>query len=403
MSCGCGGAAGGGGFLLNPPNSVRSPFGIFNTEGYKARLTFDTSEAFNLLMNTSPPGACVDNLAGLGAGNLTNGAYTYKITFVTATGETDGGTTSGGVTVVDAAVDGQVALTSIPTGPTFVTSRKIYRTVAGGTQHKLVATIADNTTTTYTDNIADAALGANVPTANTTLDARLSVSNTGQVMINHAGATTVASLAFGVSTRGITAVGGLALLDPTALTVIINGTSQFYIDNDEVRMRSNTGFSFTDGTAASGTPDAVLTRAAAGVMLLAGASGGVAALRQSGGNGSYLSRGVFTELLTIAAAAFTDTATLIAANAVVLAVAVRVVTVIPTAATFTVTGAVSATVFNTAAVAVAAGSTDPGTAAGAYFNAANQAIRITPNVAPAAGTGQVRVVCYTYTAVPPTA
>lgn len=100
------------------------------------------------------------------AGNL-NGAYTYKITFVTASGETQGGTTSASVSPVNQ----QVNLTAIPTGTAgFVTARKIYRTAAAGADgtQKLVTTLADNITTTYTDNIADASLGATVSKANST-------------------------------------------------------------------------------------------------------------------------------------------------------------------------------------------------------------------------------------------
>lgn len=59
----------------------------------------------------------------------------------------------------------QVALSSIPIGASAVTARKVYRTVAAGAQLKLLTTIADNTTTTYTDSTADASLGANVPTS----------------------------------------------------------------------------------------------------------------------------------------------------------------------------------------------------------------------------------------------
>ena len=61
----------------------------------------------------------------------------------------------------------RIALSAIPTGGALVTSRKIYRTAAGGTQRKLLATIADNTTTSYVDTVTDASLGANVPTSNT--------------------------------------------------------------------------------------------------------------------------------------------------------------------------------------------------------------------------------------------
>ena len=64
--------------------------------------------------------------------------------------------------------DGQVSLTAIPTGPAGVTSRKIYRTVSGDTgDYKLVGSLGDNTTTTYTDNTADASLGASAPGTNT--------------------------------------------------------------------------------------------------------------------------------------------------------------------------------------------------------------------------------------------
>lgn len=99
----------------------------------------------------------------LGAAGILNGAYTYKITFVTANGETEGGTTSASISPVNQ----QVNLSAIPLGASGVMQRKIYRTLAGGTQHKFVATIADNTTTTYIDNLADGSLGANAQTATT--------------------------------------------------------------------------------------------------------------------------------------------------------------------------------------------------------------------------------------------
>ena len=109
------------------------------------------------------------------AGNL-NGAYTYKITFITGVvksdgtldivGETSGGTTSASVNPVNQQVD----LTNIPIGPTGTIGRRIYRTAAGGADgtQKLVTTIEDNVTTVWTDNVADASLGATVPSTNTT-------------------------------------------------------------------------------------------------------------------------------------------------------------------------------------------------------------------------------------------
>lgn len=104
------------------------------------------------------------------AGNVDNGVHRYLATFVTADGETEAGTISAAVTVADKTVNGKVTLTAIPLGGALVTSRKLYRTAAGGSTYLLLATLADNTTTTYTDNIADSALGAGAPSTNTTND-----------------------------------------------------------------------------------------------------------------------------------------------------------------------------------------------------------------------------------------
>ena len=61
----------------------------------------------------------------------------------------------------------QVALSNLAIGGATVTQRSIYRTKAGLSQLQLVATLANNTATTYVDAIADAALGANAPSADT--------------------------------------------------------------------------------------------------------------------------------------------------------------------------------------------------------------------------------------------
>jgi len=111
-----------------------------------------------------------------------------------------------------------------------------------------------------------------------------------------------------------------------------------------------------------------------------------------------------TEETTIAAAATTDTTITIPQYAQVYAVSVRVTTLIPTAATFTVGTAATADLFSGVGrtVAVAAGTTDPCTAGGLnYFNAVT-AVRITPNVAPAANTGRVRVTIHYIEVTPPT-
>ena len=107
------------------------------------------------------PGALTDDLAGTGAGLLSNGAYLYKVTLVNANGESMDGTASGGVTVADYTSNGKVALSGIPTGAAGTTSRKIYRTLAGGTAYKFLYEIPDNSTVVYEDNIADATIAGN--------------------------------------------------------------------------------------------------------------------------------------------------------------------------------------------------------------------------------------------------
>jgi hypothetical protein len=58
-----------------------------------------------------------------------------------------------------------VLLSAIAVGSVAITARKIYRTPAGGSELRLVTTIANNTATTYIDTLADAGLGPAAPTA----------------------------------------------------------------------------------------------------------------------------------------------------------------------------------------------------------------------------------------------
>lgn len=107
------------------------------------------------------------------AGSVNAGAHRYRVTFVTPDGETDGGDISAAVTVVNPAVNGQVALTDIPLGGGAVTARRVYRTAANGSVFLFLQQISDNTTTTLLDTTADLLLGASCPTTNSTNDPEL--------------------------------------------------------------------------------------------------------------------------------------------------------------------------------------------------------------------------------------
>jgi hypothetical protein len=124
--------------------------------------TYEVPDAVFLWIGVNDPVLTAAALAQGGAGNVDVGAHDYSVTYVGSfsgvTGESPPGK-HGTITVATSA--SQVNLTAIPTGPTGTTSRKIYRSKAGTTTPLyLVTTLGDSTTTTYTDNTADASLGA---------------------------------------------------------------------------------------------------------------------------------------------------------------------------------------------------------------------------------------------------
>jgi hypothetical protein len=94
-----------------------------------------------------------------GVAGSPNGAYQYKVTFVTALGETETSAASTSLTVSSKKITVTVPVSTSRA----VTSRNVYRTVASGTAFKLLTAIADNTTTSYLDNIADGSLTTAAP------------------------------------------------------------------------------------------------------------------------------------------------------------------------------------------------------------------------------------------------
>lgn len=96
-------------------------------------------------------------LADNGAGAMAAGTYFYAVTYRnTTTGSRSNPVLAGSIVL---AANRQVRLTVIPTSAdTQVNDREIWRTTAGGARYFKVGDIADNVTTTYNDNTADAAL-----------------------------------------------------------------------------------------------------------------------------------------------------------------------------------------------------------------------------------------------------
>lgn len=123
-----------------------------------ARLNVNGVGSNTIVLAFGTESAPTAALVATASGNLTNGTYKYKATWVINGYENAPSGASNTVTV-----DGthkQIDLTAIAVGPTGTGSRKLYRTIAGGATFLLLTTIADNSTTTYTDNVADGSLGA---------------------------------------------------------------------------------------------------------------------------------------------------------------------------------------------------------------------------------------------------
>lgn len=97
-----------------------------------------------------------------GAAGNPNGLYSYKIVNVN-TQSVAGNPSSASANITVAST--KVELTSIPVAPQShgVSSRRIYRNVTSGATWFLLATLGDNTTTVYSDDTADASLGAAAP------------------------------------------------------------------------------------------------------------------------------------------------------------------------------------------------------------------------------------------------
>ena len=109
--------------------------------------------------------------AATGGGLNANGVYQYRVVFgdgtVGSITDTEGTPSSTISPPALGAADDTMNLTGIPVDPNgSYSTRRIYRTLDGGSTFYFVGEINDNVTTTFQDTVSDAAAGAN-PTLNT--------------------------------------------------------------------------------------------------------------------------------------------------------------------------------------------------------------------------------------------
>jgi len=122
-----------------------------------ATSTYSISSAVKARKAGVDPPGTAPTLADSTVAGTPNGVYYGKITFVNADGyESNPSAASASLTVASKKITWTAPVDASAGNTT--ASRKLYRTKAGGSVYYYVATISDNTTTAYTDNIADTSL-----------------------------------------------------------------------------------------------------------------------------------------------------------------------------------------------------------------------------------------------------
>jgi hypothetical protein len=232
--------------LATGNDNVAAGFYALHNLNVGNRNVFLGSEADAFIPNSSSMTATP--VAGAG---LEIGAYTYRVSFVldgveTALSETpkNATTTSG---------NQQVNLAVIPTysGPRTCSARRIYRTPVGGENlYYLVGTLADNTTTTFSDTTADGSLAAQPDALNNSiaLGYRARVLKSGQMVVGSPDAR-ITEAYIG---------GGVDDTSPAALTLGSSNASGTNVAGANLRLRAGT----STGTGKPG--NLILSAAAAG-------------------------------------------------------------------------------------------------------------------------------------------
>ncbi|MGH7233843.1 MAG: beta strand repeat-containing protein, partial [Candidatus Saccharimonadales bacterium] len=159
--------------IQNTANS-NSEFNINDSVGANVLNVSTSTNTLNLngninLVQTNGPTTAPSGTIASGSGlNVTGGGdpYQYVVSYVTASGQTNAGPSSSGITTTSG--NQAIDLSNIPISPSpLVIGRDVYRTTSSENWlYYFVTYIPDNTTTTYVDNIPDSQLGYIAPGTN---------------------------------------------------------------------------------------------------------------------------------------------------------------------------------------------------------------------------------------------
>lgn len=223
------------------------------------------TDSTNLILSgvVSPPAAPTLALATGTALNV--GSYHYAYTYVAADGgETLQGTSAAITTTTN---NQNVTLSNIAAGPYGTTARNIYRTLVGGSTYYFVATLNDNTTTTYNDTASDTTIQANAlaPTS-PTFGSTLRIKNGATTTLTLAGDGTITSSGKLILSGTLSADGGLVTSD---------GTGTFSLTSLQIAMNDTSNTDSHIKNVAVHSPAATAPTSAPGVSLTSGTALGV--------------------------------------------------------------------------------------------------------------------------------
>ncbi|SIS88222.1 hypothetical protein [Alicyclobacillus vulcanalis] len=143
-------------------------YALMNSQGTttpgssEASITISTANAYAITFSVTLPNGATGILVGMGTSSGGEGQYAQISSSGTVTYV--GGNSAG----VSASVSGSTLTVTITKPPSSTSTAMPSSNTANTNNYRLVATISDNVTTTYLDNIPDASLGQTAPTTNTT-------------------------------------------------------------------------------------------------------------------------------------------------------------------------------------------------------------------------------------------